>query len=127
MPRPLLPILRLKQAFAGLLALVVVLTNMQMAVGRAQAAAVDRVVICSGYGVMTIDLDADGNPVGPVHLCPDCLAAQGLALGPAPAVAPAPVLRLVAVVPALPHTTNPQHPGPYLPQARAPPVLPFDI
>lgn len=71
---------RARATLIGALALIVALTSAQMVVARAQAAAVDRIVICSGYGVITVDLDADGNPVGPVHLCPECMAAHGLAI-----------------------------------------------
>ena len=70
----------LRRLMAVALALVIALTSSHMVLARSQAVAVDRVVICSGYGVMTIDLDADGNPIGPVHLCPECMAAHGLAV-----------------------------------------------
>ncbi|MDN5786705.1 hypothetical protein [Pseudorhodobacter sp.] len=69
-----------------------------MAVARAQAVALSRggttVVICSGYGLMTITLDADGKPVGPVHPCPKCLA------GLAGYILPSMVLPLPLVRPA---------------------------
>ena len=62
------------------------LASVSMAVARTQARAVDQITICSGYGVVSVAVDAAGSPVGtpllPVHLCPDCLA--GLVLGPLP-------------------------------------------
>ncbi len=60
--------------FAGLvLALAVALTSVTMALARGQMRdAAGSVIICSGAGVVSIQLDADGNPVGPVHVCPDC-------------------------------------------------------
>lgn len=42
-----------------------------MAVARGQSH--HEMVICSGYGMVTITLDADGNPVDAVQPCPDCL------------------------------------------------------
>ena len=74
------PFAPLRRLMAVALALVIALTSSHMVLARSHAAAVDRVVICSGYGVMTIDLDADGNPIGPVHLCPECMAAHGFAV-----------------------------------------------
>lgn len=69
-----------------LLCLALVLGGMSMGVVRGQAAAVSQgsstITICSGYGVTTITLDAQGNPVGPVHLCPDCLAGLSAYLPP---------------------------------------------
>ena len=55
-----------------------------MSVARAQAAAAQGqdIVICSGYGVVTITVDADGNPISPVHPCPDCVAGLAAALVP---------------------------------------------
>jgi hypothetical protein len=56
--------------------------SVQMAVARGQAIALTHggstIVICTGYGVMTVALDEHGNPVGPVHLCPDCLAGMAV-------------------------------------------------
>lgn len=58
------------------------------ALARGQAPAVGVVVICTGTGLVSIALDADGNPTGAHLLCPDCLTI-GLALLPerAPATA----------------------------------------
>jgi len=70
---------------ATLLILALAAGSVSMAVARGHAAAAaggSTIVICSGYGVMTITLDADGNPTGPVMPCPDCLA--GLALASLP-------------------------------------------
>jgi hypothetical protein len=55
-----------------------------MAVARAQAAGPQGqdIVICSGYGVVTITVDAEGNPVSPVHPCPECVAGLAAALVP---------------------------------------------
>lgn len=57
-----------------------------MVAARGQAAALScggtTLVICSGYGVMTVTLDDQGNPVGPIHPCPDCLAGIAAYLAP---------------------------------------------
>jgi hypothetical protein len=57
-----------------------------MAVARGQAVALTHggttIVICTGYGVMTVALDDQGNPIGPVHPCPDCLAGMATYLSP---------------------------------------------
>lgn len=61
--------------------------SVSMAVARGQAAALPHgtaVVICTGYGVMTITLDDQGNPIGPVHPCPECLAGLTTYLPPGP-------------------------------------------
>jgi len=57
------------------LVLVLVTGSVTMASARHQARAVGETVICTGYGLATIALDADGNPTGPVILCPDCMPA----------------------------------------------------
>lgn len=64
----------MRTALAIILSAVIGLASVTMAVARGQAAGVSEVTICSGYGVVSITLDAEGNPVGPVHPCPDCLA-----------------------------------------------------
>jgi hypothetical protein len=62
----------LRALFPIALALVLALTSVSMAVARGQVAAGERIVICTGAGLVTIEIDAEGNPVGPVHICPDC-------------------------------------------------------
>ena len=69
-----------------LLCLALFAGSVSMVVARGQAAALSQggttLVICSGYGVMTVTLDDQGNPVGPVHSCPDCLAGIAAYLAP---------------------------------------------
>lgn len=67
---------------AFFLSLILSMTSVTMAVARAQAPVAGQITICSGYGIVIISVDAEGNPTGPVHPCPDCLA--GLVLAPAP-------------------------------------------
>ncbi|MDX5359325.1 MAG: hypothetical protein LPK12_16495 [Rhodobacterales bacterium] len=65
-----------------LLCLVLALTSGTMAVARGQMAAAGSIVICSGYGVITVLVDERGEPLGTVHPCPDCIAAHVMALLP---------------------------------------------
>ncbi|MCB1410283.1 MAG: hypothetical protein KDK22_12555 [Rhodobacteraceae bacterium] len=60
-----------------LLVLLLVCGSYTMASARHQARAVGQTVVCTGYGVTTITIDAQGNPVpdGPMILCPDCVPA----------------------------------------------------
>jgi hypothetical protein len=59
------------------LALCLALTSVSLAVARVQAPMARWVDLCGAGGPMAID--ADGRPVGPVHLCPDCIAAFAVA------------------------------------------------
>jgi len=68
-----------------LLILTLAAGSVSMVVARGHAAAAaggSTIVICSGYGVMTVTLDAAGNPTGPVMPCPDCLAGLAFAILP---------------------------------------------
>lgn len=58
---------------AFLLCALVALTGGTMAVARGQAASAGQIVICTGSGPVTVDVDTRGQPVGPVHICPDCV------------------------------------------------------
>ncbi|MEX5730086.1 hypothetical protein Ga0609869_003439 [Rhodovulum iodosum] len=57
------------------LALALALSSLSLAVARGQGAATGEIVICTGFGLQTIALDAEGNPTGPAHVCPDGVAA----------------------------------------------------
>lgn len=74
---------------ALLLALMLALTSITEAVARSGSPGVTRMVICSAWGVSTVTLDAEGNPVVPSHPCAVCLAATGAALLPAVTLPPA--------------------------------------
>lgn len=67
--------MRLKHTFALLMVLMLGVTSVTLASARGHAPAVGQVEICSGLGLQTISVDADGNPVGPPHICPDGVAA----------------------------------------------------
>ncbi|MHC0053710.1 hypothetical protein [Actibacterium sp. D379-3] len=65
---------RTRPYIAVLLALMLGLTSLTLAAARGHAPAMGEVEICSGLGLQVIRVDADGNPVGPPHLCPDAVA-----------------------------------------------------
>lgn len=76
----------LTRPFLGLtLALLVALTSQHAALARGQSAATGELVICTGTGLITVHLDAEGNPTVPAHFCPDCTKALATALIPAQA------------------------------------------
>ncbi|MGS4947166.1 hypothetical protein ACVDG3_16945 [Meridianimarinicoccus sp. RP-17] len=56
-----------------LLALVIALTAIHAGAMRGQAKAAGSIVLCTGTGPVSVAVDADGQPVGPVHVCPDCV------------------------------------------------------
>jgi hypothetical protein len=68
------PIARLFLTLA--LALTLGLGAIASAQARHQAAGQHSIVICTGYGLVTITLDADGNPVKRILPCPDCVPLQ---------------------------------------------------
>lgn len=113
---------RLRPLLTFCLALAVAVTSLTMAVARGQAMPVGEMVICSGYGVTSVSVDAEGKPVGVLHPCPKCLSALALWLAPAPPgalPAPAGESRLAPVAPATLFASA----DPASPRARSPPVL----
>lgn len=54
------------------LTLAILLTAQVVGMARGQAQVAGEMVICSGGAVVTVQTDANGNPIGPVHICPDC-------------------------------------------------------
>ncbi|TCM84602.1 hypothetical protein [Rhodovulum steppense] len=65
------------------LALGLVLASLGLASARGQPGPVGTLVICTGMGLQAIAVDAQGNPVGPPHICPDGLAALAALMLPA--------------------------------------------
>jgi hypothetical protein len=55
------------------LCLVLALTSLTLAGARGTAQSVDQIVLCTGAGPVSVPVDANGQPTGPSHLCPDCL------------------------------------------------------
>lgn len=64
--------LRSHPLFALALALLLVLTAQSMAVARGTPGAAGSIVLCTGTGPVTILTDAEGQPLAPAHVCPDC-------------------------------------------------------
>lgn len=93
-----------------------------MAQARVQAPAAGEIVICSGYGMVTLAVDADGQPVMAVHFCPDCVPTTA-ATDPGALMPPAaPPLRLLAVLPMERSASLVAQATPS-PAARGPPLL----
>jgi len=67
-------------------ALVLAASSVTMAAARGQTRAAGEVVICSGYGLTTITVDANGRQAGTVHICPDMVLALIAAHSNAPLV-----------------------------------------
>ena len=65
---------------------VLVLTAQSMAVARGTAMSVGQIVLCTGTGPITVNVDKNGQPVGSAHICPDCALSE-LAAVDAPAFA----------------------------------------
>ncbi len=58
------------------LALVLLFTSASMAAARDQTrAAVGQMQLCTGHAVVTVLMDHNGQPLGPPHICPDCVLA----------------------------------------------------
>lgn len=53
------------------LAVILAATSLTMAVARGQTRIAGELVLCTGYGISTVTVDANGEPTGPVHICPD--------------------------------------------------------
>ena len=69
-PDKMTPVFARLVALIGLAALV--LTGAAAASARGHASIGGVMVICTGAGPVQIVVGADGMPVGPQHLCPDC-------------------------------------------------------
>ena len=61
----------LRRHIALLLVLALALTGQQAAQARGMQTAVGQTVICIGQTVVTVRVDAKGQPVQATHLCPD--------------------------------------------------------
>ena len=56
---------------AIVLTVLLILTGQGLAMARGSAGPVGQTVLCAGSGPVIVYLDADGNPTGPPHFCPD--------------------------------------------------------
>lgn len=58
---------------AAFLALTLLFTAETMALARGAPAPVGEIILCTSHGVMSVPIDAEGNPTEAPHICPDCL------------------------------------------------------
>ncbi|WP_339108996.1 hypothetical protein [Thioclava sp. GXIMD4216] len=69
------------------LAAVFALTSVEFASARGQTRAAGQIVLCSGQGLVTVTVDANGTPIRHVKICPDMALALLASLVPtAPAL-----------------------------------------
>lgn len=105
-------------ALSLVLALVVALSSVTMAAARHQPRAMEQVMLCSG---MMVEVDAQGDPVGPQLPCPECTPALAALTGGAPTL-PGPARRLVPLTHALADLSAPPRGAPVHHHPRGPPV-----
>jgi hypothetical protein len=55
--------------------LVLATSSVTMAMARHQPRAIGEVELCTGYGLVSVAVDAQGNPTGPLMPCPDATPA----------------------------------------------------
>jgi len=109
----------LRNIAASLAVLAIALTAGVAGAARGQAAVAGEIVICAGQGAATVYLDADGNPTGPPHWCPDCVLSLFAAVA-STALLPAPSDTCLGA--AYPVSASRHIPAPApVPQARGPP------
>ena len=66
-------IYRLRNSLAALVAFALILTGSVAMQMRAAPGFSGQMVICTGQGPVMVQLGADGQPAGTVHICPDCM------------------------------------------------------
>lgn len=64
--------IRTRQVILASLAAIIVMTSVALGMARGQPGPAGAMVICAGTGAVVVPVDADGNPAGPRHYCPDC-------------------------------------------------------
>lgn len=72
---------------AILLVAVLVLTGHSMAIARGMQTNAGLMELCTGTGPVMIAIDADGNPTGHSHICPEFSLSLLDAVAPVPALA----------------------------------------
>ncbi|GAA3864603.1 hypothetical protein [Celeribacter arenosi] len=115
MRRHLTPILAL------LMSLVMLASSAGTGMARGQMRdAAGAIVLCTGSGYVTVAVDADGQPVGPHHICPDCVMHAGVD-APSPFVLTPPTRVALALDPVQQGLTLAARIAP-TPAARGPPT-----
>ncbi len=106
---------------ALLLSLTLALTSYSMAMARGQSPDIGTdMVICTGVGMITMTIGADGEPVKATHICPDAMSIFAATLA-APALPIQPTAMGWRAAPFTDATTAPQET--LSPSARAPPLV----
>jgi len=113
--------MRLRSFAITLLALAVMASSVTMAVARNQPRPIGEMVLCTGYGMVMVSVDAQGQPTGPIMPCPDCVISLA-GLDGIGAVLPLPPQTLVTQGHALRSLPAPATGAPVFRRARAPPV-----
>ena len=72
---------RLGSLFGILMAVVMAVTSVSVAHARGQAGPTGTMVICRGLTVMTVLVDAQGQPTENPHICPDAALALFVEVG----------------------------------------------
>lgn len=63
--------LRLRRHVAAVMAMVLVLTGHSMAIARGMTGPEGFAEYCIGESAVMVPVDAEGNPTGPAHFCPE--------------------------------------------------------
>lgn len=79
------------------LAVILALTGQSMAVARGMPSASGEIILCTGTGPISVLVDANGQPVGKPHICPDCALSLFAALAVEPPQLLRPVGRVIAL------------------------------
>ena len=111
---------QLKPLLTFALCLIVLATSVTQAVARRQMAGGQMMQICANGQAISVMIDAQGNPLGPTHTCPDCVGLPAALLPSSPVVQRpfGPALHL-----SLPNHTNPVARAILTAHARGPPAL----
>lgn len=80
----------LRKHIAAVLVVVLVLTGHSMAVARGMPGVDGYAEYCLGHSAVMVPVDAEGNPIGPAHFCPDATMTLLAAVTPV-TVMPVPV------------------------------------
>lgn len=111
----------LRPVFTLICAAILAISSLSLTTARGAPTQAGFMVICTGTGLVSIAVDTGGQPVGPVHICPDCVTTMIAALPDPASVAPDPV-QIAADVVTIPVKIAPQFS--YLAvRARGPPFL----
>ncbi len=93
-----------------------------MAVARGQTQVAGTMVLCTGTGPLAVAVDADGQPTGPTHVCPDCALGLFDAAATDPHAKPLPG-QWIAFAPLVPHVPAAPLLALGTPRTRAPPLV----